>query len=304
MIRTKNLLLEAYNKSGTIHKITEEEQKLLRERLCSMYIYLSSFCEERNLSIFVGYGTLLGAVRHKGFIPWDDDFDVMMPRADYNKLISDYSKELPEQYRIYAPKSKDGPICRFAKFVDITTRYVVGGGSDDEKHGIFIDIFPLENAASSKIHAFMKIPVVLVLMYIADSVYQFKSCSDEYKKLISLSKKLSINYHLRHFVAVIFSFLPARLWYTILDRVVQHRQESDYYFDTLAWSDLRGWAKLSKNIFYPMKINQFESIFVKTPNDSIALLEIWYKDWKRIPSEEERWQHFVRSVSINVPLNK
>ena len=298
MIRTKDLLLEAYNQSGSIHRITDEEQGLLRARLCSMYKYLSSFCEERGLSIFVGYGTLLGAIRHQGFIPWDDDFDVMMPRADYDKLIRDYSDDLPEQYRIYAPQSKYGPICRFAKFVDVSTRYVTGSGIEDEKHGIFLDIFPLENGITFRPLAYIKLPIILGLMYIADSVNQYRNCSEEYKRLTRSSHALRINYLFRHIVALFFSFIPVRRWYLMLDSFVQHGKESQFVSETIAWSNKRGMKLIPKSYLKPLESSVFESIKVKIPSNYTFLLESWYGDWQTIPQEKDRWQHFVKTIKL------
>ena len=57
-------------------------------------------CKKNNISYFVTYGTLLGAVRHRGFIPWDDDIDICMPRSDYNRFMAIAKKELPEGYEI------------------------------------------------------------------------------------------------------------------------------------------------------------------------------------------------------------
>ena len=298
MIRTKGSLLEAYNKSTTTHRINDKERVLLRERLCLMYSFLASFCEERGLSIFVGYGTLLGAIRHKGFIPWDDDFDVMMPRSDYDKLIKDYSEELPECYRIYAPQSKYGPICRFAKFVDITTRYIVDGGEDDEKHGIFIDIFPLENGITSRLLAYLKLPIILCLMYIADSVYLYRHVSNEYLQLTRSSRSLRLNYIVRHCVAILFSFIPARKWYLMLDSFAHHRRESPFISETIAWSDKRCIKLSPKSYLTPLGSSEFESIKVKIPKNYTFLLESWYSDWQTIPQEKERWQHFVKTIKL------
>lgn len=65
-------------------KLTDKEVKQIELDILE---YVHNFCEENGLKYIMNYGTLIGAVRHKGFIPWDDDIDISMPRADYEKLI-------------------------------------------------------------------------------------------------------------------------------------------------------------------------------------------------------------------------
>lgn len=298
MIRTRELLLKAYNKSSDIHIISDTEKALLREHLCSMYVFLYDFCEERGLRMYVAYGSLLGAVRHKGFIPWDDDFDVIMPRDDYDKLVREYSDDLPPNYRIYAPFSKSGPICRFAKFVDVTTRYLSIGDSDDEQHGFFIDIFPLENGIDFRPYAFLKLPVILSLMYVADSVNCYRTCSEDYQCLLNQSNGLKINYRIRHTIAILFSFLPPRRWYELLDMVSRHKKHSLFYSEVLANSSCRCIRLVDKDCFSPARALRYESIIVHAPNQAEQLLALWYGNWKRVPEEKERWHHFVKSVRV------
>mgnify|MGYP000934529859 FL=1 len=71
-----------------------------------MYSDILRVCEKYNIRVMLGGGSALGAVRHGGFIPWDDDLDLIMPREDYNKFISVFDKELSDLYEITSPNSK------------------------------------------------------------------------------------------------------------------------------------------------------------------------------------------------------
>lgn len=85
--------------------MTDEERSRLQEHLRKMYLEIEKVCDRHSLRMCTGYGTVLGAIRHKGFIPWDDDMDLLMPREDYDKLINLYADELPDNLKIFAQKN-------------------------------------------------------------------------------------------------------------------------------------------------------------------------------------------------------
>lgn len=100
-------------------------------------------CEEHNLTYYLVGGTCLGAVRHKGFIPWDDDIDVGMPRKDYDKFIQ-LQKEIKKPYFIQTYKSDKNYIYNFAKIRDCTTTFIENTFVCHQfNHGVWIDVFQL-----------------------------------------------------------------------------------------------------------------------------------------------------------------
>jgi len=120
-------------------ELTLQELKDIEFDILKMF---DAFCKENNIRYFFAYGTLLGAIRYKGFIPWDDDVDVLVPREDYDRLLKLFTDS--EQYRLYAYEREPKYRYPFAKLCDMTTRKDEGGYENGVELGVDIDIFPLD----------------------------------------------------------------------------------------------------------------------------------------------------------------
>jgi lipopolysaccharide cholinephosphotransferase len=104
---------------------------------------LNRFCNENDIHYFLSGGTLLGAIRHKGYIPWDDDIDLAMPRKDYERFLSTYSDA---RFKVYSLKTARHCRFPFAKVYDTKTSVFEGAYKKKAEFGLNIDIFPLDVA--------------------------------------------------------------------------------------------------------------------------------------------------------------
>lgn len=123
-----------------MNELTLDELKIIEFDILK---HFDAFCKEHNIRYYLAYGTLLGAIRYKKFIPWDDDVDVLVPRDDYERLLKIYEDN--EQYKLFAFE-KDGKFhYPFAKLCDLSTRKVLPEFKcSDAIPGVEIDIFPLD----------------------------------------------------------------------------------------------------------------------------------------------------------------
>lgn len=118
----------------------------IKKRELAILLAFQEFCQNYRLRFYLAGGTLLGAIRHHGFIPWDDDIDVCMPRNDYEKLLKIYPKE--GQYLLRAPAL--GNLSQpFAKLVDRNTEVKIEYSEDSDDNHLWIDIFPVDGLPDS-----------------------------------------------------------------------------------------------------------------------------------------------------------
>lgn len=130
-----------------LKEIALEEAQAVSFRLFKIF---DGICKKYNLRYFLSGGTLLGAIRHRGFIPWDDDMDVMMPRPDYEKLLA-LELKLPSDIELVSCESNRDYFIPFAKMCDMKTKLSFPHHVKEKSLGLFIDIFPIDALPDSKI---------------------------------------------------------------------------------------------------------------------------------------------------------
>lgn len=115
----------------------------IKKTLLGILIYVDKVCKENSIKYSLADGTLLGAVRHKGFIPWDDDVDVMLERNEYNKLLEALYKDSDNNYKVFS-LNDEGYFYPYAKVSDRKTLIIEKNWPNDLELGVNIDIFPID----------------------------------------------------------------------------------------------------------------------------------------------------------------
>lgn len=146
------------------YQISDDMLRKVQLVQLEILIEYDRICQANNLPYQLFAGTLLGAIRHKGFIPWDDDIDVVMLRDDYEKFSDICMAQLDSKYFLQNYKTDPGFFRQFSRMRRNGTRYIQSGYSDIEMHhGIFIDIFPLDNVIPGSIIEILRCKLLYLL---------------------------------------------------------------------------------------------------------------------------------------------
>jgi len=296
MVTYTDLLNEAARKSPLLKELTTEEQKRLKSVLLSIYDDLASFCEIHNLSLFLVGGSCLGSVRHLGYIPWDDDLDVALPRKDYNELISLIERgEFSSDYEFSYPSKEHDSKNLFLKIFKKGTRNVEihDLGSSFPK-GISIDVFPMENVPKSSFSRHFKSYVFEILSLVSTSVLYYNNKNDMYLSFVQSNKTLERMHRMRGVIGWFFAWIGhGRLAYWT-DRCAQCEKDDSGLVTFPTGRKHYNGEILPKEVFLPLSKGIFESRSVNLPNmpDSY-LTNLYGSDYMTIPPEHKRERHFV-----------
>ena len=289
-------LLSQINQNDHYIEIDPNLRIQLQKLLFSMFMDVHSVCEKYGLSLFLCGGSALGTVRHQGFIPWDDDLDMTMTRDDYNRFQEIFEQELSDRYLLLAPGYKNGSRSRFPKVMKKGTIFrEVGNSSPEEECGVFLDIFILDNVPNNKVLRLIKGSFCNILEFISGQVlWREEKAHEILEKIKEANRK---QYYIRKITGIIFSFKTTRSWNRILDKALQHKNDTRYC--TLATGRKHYFGEmLPREVFLPGTSGVFEGQEVLLFSDPDVYLSNLYGDYMQIPEESKREKHIVKEIRL------
>lgn len=259
----------------------------LHSKVLDILKAVDKVCLDNNLQYYIWAGTMLGAVRHKGFIPWDDDLDIAMPRPDYDRLIRHAGEWLPKQYEFVCTENDAKYPLPFGKIQDAHTTLI------ERMHlrylgGIYIDVFPLDG-----------VPNGYIIQKIHFARYEY------YKRVLYLLYRDP--YKHGHGPS---SWIPlfCRKVYTM--RKVQAKIRSilhQYTYDDstlVADYDDGSHGIMNKRVIGKPTPYSFEDTIVKGVSDYHAYLSHKYGDYMTIPSHAQQRQHNFHYLDLDRPYRE
>lgn len=265
----------------TLHKVQRLELEILKDFM--------SVCDEYDLKYFGLAGTGIGAIRHQGFIPWDDDIDIALPRKDFDRFLELVQQKFPEKYEVLNTKTN-------VNYPLMTTRLVLKGTKFREyalknidcDFGIFLDLYPFDNLCDDE-KQFKKQArnawfwsKILILRSVPHPVLGFKGFRAHLVQFICAC----VHYSMR-----ILHINKFWIYKKCLNACTKYNHQPTkrigFLCDTNPYSNMFDLDDL-----YPLKKLKFEDIELNFPKSLDKHLEYTFGDYMQLPPVEKRKNHF------------
>lgn len=263
----------------------------LQEKILEIFVVVENICTKHNLRYFAIGGTCLGAVRHGGFIPWDDDLDIAMPREDYERFKQIAKNELPSNLKIMDDIETANYTCHFMKVHNIDTTFIEKGFIEFPSRytGVYVDIMPLDGIPKSdaeKKKYFSK----LTNLYRLNYYRMFKPNFKKVENVTDLVKMMG-----RVILYPVLNVFP----HNYFKKKYVEIQQSYSYEDTdelgYTWSAIKE-ITFSKKAFDEYVELPFEDTIMRCPRDYDMFLKSLFGDYMRLPPEEAQKPHHEYEV--------
>ena len=248
-------------------------------------------CEKHQLRYYLVEGSLLGAVRHQGMIPWDDDIDVAMFREDYERFMQIAPGELKEQFELWSYRHRNDYIECIAKLVDLNHFVQSDAKGTPFTTNLWIDIFVIDgmpvNRLAYKLRKLHLLATKLMLMWSNVEYYATPRKRPYFETLlIAVAKRF-------HFSR----FINTRKWLRRLDRAMAAVPAAAQHDTVIFTSEYRFRSVHPFDFYGDPRVVPFDDMTACIPQKSEEILARVYGDYMKLPPEEGRYKHKLQLVS-------
>ena len=256
-------------------------------QLCQLDILMEidRVCKENGLEYCLAYGTCIGAIRHKGFIPWDDDIDIFMSAEDFKKFNT-LSASFREPYFLQTRHTDPEYALLITRVRNSNTTLIEETENfRDINHGVFVDVYPLYDSPENKFHSKMKVWSAMVYKLLLYGV-----APKNRGKLMKVGGKIML--------ALTPKFIRKPI-INKLYKVFSKPCKTDYVTTYYAGSTTK---RFPKKWYFPAVWVPFEDITLPVPGDYEAFLTATYGDYMQLPPEDQQAVHHpFEFIDVDTP---
>ena len=255
--------------------------KEIQKKSLGMYLYFHEFCDKHGLLHYFCGGCCIGAIRHKGFIPWDDDIDVFMPRGDYERLKNLWKMHANNtRYLIMFPNEQTINHNLFITIADAETTYIRPYQKDlDVPHGLVLDIFPLDGYPSSRLARFFQ--VMWALVY---SLFCAQLVPEKHGKIVKLLANVLLK-------LIHSNKMRYKIWRFAEKQMTKHDFWKTEYITELCAGPHYMMKKYPQGAFVNTILKEFEGYMLPIPIGYDDYLNIAFGDYMKLPPKDKQIAH-------------
>lgn len=272
-----------------------EIKRAIGEEICSdehralqlgILHFVDKFCSDNNIRYYLGDGTLLGAIRHKGFIPWDDDIDIRMPRPDYYimiKCFNEYAQGTP--YQLIDPKDNNAKHF-YIKIIDNRTlKFEKGFRKSKNCLGVDIDVFPLDGSPEDEDEFWSWAKIIRSY----NKAYMYKK-KTIFREVVGRAKDLLLK---RVHAKLMVGQSAEEIMHTIYEMVDVYPYDKSHYVCAIGIVDC---FRVPSSCFETFELVEFEGAYYRAPAGYKHVLKKQYGDYMKLPPKDKQITHHKNKV--------